>query len=294
MLVVRITEGLVLAVLLPLCFARIRRSDRASAVLAGVYAIYTILPLYERWQAWCAALISVLCAPLVRRRALGEPRPAAKPAPQVAQQPATETSLPENVAAAENEAAHPVTEPVAGSAATVAGESAAAPRDLRVRTRAAGRALARSPYPLPLLPAVFGAVSVGGFGLWRALWRAACDDRLAVVVNGVAASVFVGGLVTGVILRRFSSVTANRAQAVLGAGTLLGWLERMLYFSFLLAGQPTAAAFALTAKSAARFPALQRDEEGLAEYYLIGSLSSLVLAVVAALLTRLALGMGAV
>lgn len=114
------------------------------------------------------------------------------------------------------------------------------------------------------------------------------------VLNGVVASVFVGGLVTGLILRRFSSVTANRAQAVLGAGTLLGWLERMLYFSFLLAGQPTAAAFALTAKSAARFPALQRDEEGLAEYYLIGSLSSLVLAVVVALLTRLALGMAAV
>lgn len=290
MLVVRIAEGLVLAVLLPLCFARIRSSDRASAILAGVYALYIILPLYERWQAWCAALISALCAPLVRRRAVGEP--SATGAAAAARSVAMEG------AAVENAASHPAVEAVEGGAGIAAAESAAepaaAPSPPRARSALAGRSLARSPYPFVLLPAVFGAVSVGGFGLWRGLWDAARDDRLAVVVNGVAASVFVGGLVTGVILRRFSSVTTNRAQAVLGAGTLLGWLERMLYFSFLLAGQPTAAAFALTAKSAARFPALQRDEEGLAEYYLIGSLSSLVLAVVTALLTRLALGMDAV
>jgi hypothetical protein len=154
--------------------------------------------------------------------------------------------------------------------------------------------LLRGPYPLLVLPAAFGAAALGGTALWRTIWRELCNDRLAVTLHGIAASVFVGGLVTGLILRRFSSVTAGRAQAVLGAGTLLGWLERMLYFSFLLAGQPTAAAFALTAKSAARFPALQRDEEGLAEYYLIGSLSSLVVAVVMALLTRLTLGLAAV
>ena len=276
MLVVRLAEGLVLAVLLPLCFARIRRSDWASAMLAGVYALYTILPLYERWQAWCAALISALCAPLVRGRLVSEPRPVAERAASPAAKPAPQSASGE-----------------AGSGEPASQETAP-PRTLRTRWAAFRSALTRSLYPLFLLPAAFGAVSVGGFGLWHSLWRAACDDRLAVVVNGVAASVFVGGLVTGLILRRFSSVTANRAQAVLGAGTLLGWLERMLYFSFLLAGQPTAAAFALTAKSAARFPALQRDEEGLAEYYLIGSLSSLVLAVVTALLTRLALGLAAV
>jgi hypothetical protein len=130
------------------------------------------------------------------------------------------------------------------------------------------------------LPAAFAALTLGATPLWRSLGRALENDRLAVTVNGAAASLFLGGLATGLVLRRFSSVTTGRAQAVLGGGTLLGWLERTLYFAFLLAGQPTAAAFALTAKSAARFPALQRDEEGLAEYYLIGSLSSLVMAAV--------------
>lgn len=250
MLVVRLAEGLVLAVLLPLCFATVRGSNRASALLAAVYALYTIAPVYARWQAWCAALISVACAPLVRGRF---------------------------VTAKEKEPREPGEGEEAG------------------RQGAQGlRTVLRSPFPLLVLPAAFGAASVGGTGLWRTLWHETVNDRLAVTVNGVAAAVFAGGLLTGLILRRFSSVTANRAQAVLGAGTLLGWLERMLYFSFLLAGQPTAAAFALTAKSAARFPALQREEEGLAEYYLIGSLSSLVVAVVTALLTRLALGMAAV
>ena len=302
MLVVRLAEGLVLAVLLPLCFARIRRSDRASAALAGIYALYTILPLYERWQAWCAALVSALCAPVVRRRLVAPPPAAVRPEPAAVEGAgqagagAGESSAQAagagaggNVAQAGTGAAESAAQAGAGAA-----QSAAQPDVRASRAAAAVRSLARSPYPLLLLPAVFGAVSVGGSGLWRTLWHAGCDDRLAVTVNGTAAAVFVGGLVTGVILHRFSSVTANRAQAVLGAGTLLGWLERMLYFSFLLAGQPTAAAFALTAKSAARFPALQRDEEGLAEYYLIGSLSSLVLAVITALLTRLALGLAAV
>lgn len=293
MLVVRLAEGLVLAVLLPLCFARIRRSDRASAALAGVYALYTILPLYERWQAWCAALVSALCAPAVRRRLVAPPRAAARPQPPPAQAPARQEGAVPGEEAAQQAAQAPTqgaAQPGAQSAQGAARKGAPRAR----RAAAAVRAVARSPYPLLLLPAVFGAASVGGSGLWRTLWHAGCDDRLAVTVNGTVAAVFVGGLVTGVILHRFSSVTANRAQAVLGAGTLLGWLERMLYFSFLLAGQPTAAAFALTAKSAARFPALQRDEEGLAEYYLIGSLSSLVLAVITALLTRLALGLAAV
>ena len=261
---VRLAEGLVLAVLLPLCFSRVRRSDRASCALASIYALYIIAPMYERWQAWVAAVLAALCAPLVRRRMVAASPDAASPA--------------------------------AASTAAAAAESISRPApqpSVRERLAAAFRALVRGPYPLLVLPAAFGAVALGGTGLWHALWRAACNDRLAVTVNGAVAAVLVGGLVTGLILRRFSSVTSGRAQAVLGAGTLLGWLERMLYFSFLLAGQPTAAAFALTAKSAARFPALQREEEGLAEYYLIGSLSSLVVAAVTALLTRLALGMAA-
>ena len=252
---VRLAEGLVLAVLLPLCFPRIARSDFATCLSAAVYGVFTVLPMYERWQAWLAVLMSACCAVLVRRRVLaGRKGPSPTPKPE--------------------------TEPTERPS-------------MRDRLTSTARRAVRSPLPLLAIPAAFGVFTLGGTALWRTVWRELCNDRLAVTVNGALAAVFVGGLVTAMILGRFSSVTTGRAQAVLGAGTLLGWLERMLYFSFLLAGQPTAAAFALTAKSAARFPALQRDEEGLAEYYLIGSLSSLVAAAVIALLTRLALGMSA-
>jgi hypothetical protein len=263
---VRVTEGLVLAVLLPICFARIRRSDAVTCLAAVVYGVFTILPMYERWQAWLAVLLAALCAVIVRRRVVPAPK---RPVPAPAPDPATPTPDPAQ--------AKPDPEPPS----------------IRERLISAARRTVRSPLPLLAIPAAFGAFTLGGAGLWRTIWRELCNDRLAVTLNGALAAVFVGGLVTGMILGRFSSVTSGRAQAVLGAGTLLGWLERMLYFSFLLAGQPTAAAFALTAKSAARFPALQRDEEGLAEYYLIGSLSSLVAAAITALLTRLALGMSA-
>ena len=264
---VRVAEGLVLAVLLPICFARIRRSDAVTCLAAAVYGVFTILPVYERWQAWLAVLLAALCAVIVRRRVVPAPK---RPVPVPTPDPATPS--PPDPAKAK-----PDTKPPS----------------IRERLVSAVRRTVRSPLPLLAIPAAFGAFTLGGAGLWRTIWRELCNDRLAVTVNGALAAVFVGGLVTGMILGRFSSVTTGRAQAVLGAGTLLGWLERMLYFSFLLAGQPTAAAFALTAKSAARFPALQRDEEGLAEYYLIGSLSSLVAAAVTALLTRLALGMSA-
>ena len=244
---VRLAEGLALAVLLPFCFVRVRRSDLATCLLAFGYAVYTILPMYERWQAWLAAGLAACCATIARRGVVSAPEAAPDPDPD-AERPSPLSRLISAI---------------------------------------------RNPVPLLALPAVFGALTLGGSGIWHTLWHGLRDDRLAVTVNGTVAAVFIGGLVTGTILRRFSSVTIGRAQAILGGGTLLGWLERMLYFSFLLAGQPTAAAFALTAKSAARFPALQRDEEGLAEYYLIGSLSSLVVAAVTALLTRLALGMAA-
>jgi hypothetical protein len=51
---------------------------------------------------------------------------------------------------------------------------------------------------------------------------------------------------------------------------------------------------ALAAKSVARFPSLSRHEEGFAEYFLIGSLCSLVVALVVervvAMITRIGLG----
>lgn len=60
------------------------------------------------------------------------------------------------------------------------------------------------------------------------------------------------------------------------AGRYIGWLERALLYGLILLGSPDAAALVVAAKSIARFPSFA--EEKFAEYYLIGTLLSLLIA----------------
>lgn len=61
-----------------------------------------------------------------------------------------------------------------------------------------------------------------------------------------------------------------------GAGALIGSLERLLSAILLWNGQLAAIGLIFTAKSIARFDRIQKDQR-FAEYYLIGSLSSLLI-----------------
>ena len=62
---------------------------------------------------------------------------------------------------------------------------------------------------------------------------------------------------------------------VTGAGALIGQLERLIMGIFLLMGQFAAIGLVFTAKSIARFDRISKDQ-GFAEYYLIGSLFSII------------------
>ena len=61
-----------------------------------------------------------------------------------------------------------------------------------------------------------------------------------------------------------------------GAGAIIGILERIFTLTLVFIGQYTALALILTAKSIARFEDLKKRE--FAEYYLIGTLSSMLFA----------------
>lgn len=63
-----------------------------------------------------------------------------------------------------------------------------------------------------------------------------------------------------------------------GAGALIGSLERILSAILLAGGQIAAIGLIFTAKSIARFDRIQKDQR-FAEYYLIGSLSSMLICV---------------
>ncbi len=81
------------------------------------------------------------------------------------------------------------------------------------------------------------------------------------------------------------------AQTALKGGRLIGPLERLLVLSLTLAGMYPLVAAILAAKGIVRFPEISRDSAAgnSAEYFLIGSLVSWVLALAGAFLVWWAL-----
>lgn len=72
------------------------------------------------------------------------------------------------------------------------------------------------------------------------------------------------------------------------AGEWIGILERLIALTFVLTGNMTAVAFALTAKSIARFKEL--EDKQFSEYYILGTSASLVVPLVAGMVIRLLFG----
>jgi uncharacterized protein DUF3307 len=71
-------------------------------------------------------------------------------------------------------------------------------------------------------------------------------------------------------------------------GSTIGILERVLIVVFVLTGTDVAIGFVVAAKTLARFRLL--DDRDFAEYYLLGTLASVAVAIVSALVGRAALG----
>jgi hypothetical protein len=71
-------------------------------------------------------------------------------------------------------------------------------------------------------------------------------------------------------------------------GATIGALERLLIVVFVLVGAEAAVGFVIAAKTIARFK--QLDDRGFAEYYLLGTLASVSVAIVSAIVAKAALG----
>ncbi len=112
----------------------------------------------------------------------------------------------------------------------------------------------------------------------------ACD--VLVVVAGGVVAVFGGGAVIARLLRPFAAqlVPSSESPTLANAGLYIGWLERALLYMFMLAGAASAAVAIVALKSVARFPSFR--QERFAEYYLIGTLSSVFVATAAAMGVR--------
>lgn len=86
-----------------------------------------------------------------------------------------------------------------------------------------------------------------------------------------------------------SGAGAAREGEEENAGEWIGALERIITLTFVLTSSFTAIAFALTAKSIARFNEL--EDKSFAEYYLLGTSSSIAVAMIAGMLVKIALGL---
>jgi Protein of unknown function (DUF3307). len=84
----------------------------------------------------------------------------------------------------------------------------------------------------------------------------------------------------------FNKQKSQPEESTRNAGKMIGYLERIIVCLFLMYQQYSAIAFVLTAKSVARFKEIENNKS-MAEYYLIGTLLSVVSAFVITLLLGL-------
>jgi predicted permease len=95
------------------------------------------------------------------------------------------------------------------------------------------------------------------------------------------AALFLAHFFVKALMRRFRP---PEAEGVQGAGALIGFLERGLVLTFVLLNQYTAIGLILTAKSIARYKEL--DNRRFAEYFLIGTLSSVLFAILIGVIAK--------
>lgn len=124
--------------------------------------------------------------------------------------------------------------------------------------------------------------------MWVADRAAPALVEIGVLVTGFA---FVGNggssLVQGVLARLGPSPEGLEDSGLEGSGYLIGILERLLGLVLVLMGQWAALAVLVAAKSIARFEELRNRP--FAEYYLVGTLASLLVAVVTGLVIQMTL-----
>lgn len=104
-----------------------------------------------------------------------------------------------------------------------------------------------------------------------------------IILNWIAYILFIGkpsNTIFKVLFRKYQTEPSKDSN---GAGSIIGIMERILMVLFLSIQQYSAIGFVLTAKSITRFDRITKDNK-FAEYYLIGTLYSVIMAIVPYLL----------
>jgi len=100
-----------------------------------------------------------------------------------------------------------------------------------------------------------------------------------------------GGYLVQKVTQSFLDTIEDTVRAVKPglprAGQYIGWIERGLVLTFVLAGFNDAVGFLLAVKALTRYPEIKEDTKGhFAEYFLIGTLTSVGLALAGGLIAK--------
>ena len=112
------------------------------------------------------------------------------------------------------------------------------------------------------------------------------SKKLYLFLSIYVAVVFGGGYfvqkVTQYFMRHIDEGLMQAKPGLPNAGKYIGWLERFLVVTFIVGGYPEGIGLLLAAKALARYPEIKNDEKHhFAEYFLIGTLTSVTLALLA-------------
>jgi len=120
------------------------------------------------------------------------------------------------------------------------------------------------------------------------------SKRVYLILSAYVGVIFGGGFlvqkITQAFLAKIESDLKARKPGLPQAGTYIGWVERFLVLTFVIAGLNEAIGFLLAVKALTRFPEIKEDHKGhFAEYFLVGTLTSIGLALVAGFLVKRAM-----
>jgi len=130
---------------------------------------------------------------------------------------------------------------------------------------------------------------------WQTIQQAAIDvvtnRHTYLFLAAYVAVVFGGGYlvqkVTESFLEKIDDAQKTLKPGLPNAGRYIGWVERILVLTFVLANVNEAVGFLLAVKALARYPEIKGDETGhFAEYFLVGTLTSVGLALGGGLIVK--------
>jgi hypothetical protein len=129
------------------------------------------------------------------------------------------------------------------------------------------------------------------------IWLRDHREQVLWLLTVYLATLFAGGYLIRVLLPMGETEDGAKGlsesqDSVEKGGMYIGWLERFVILTAVLARSPTLIGLILTAKSIVRFKKL--DDDLFAEYYLLGTFLSLALALAGGLLLLRVLGSGIV